>query len=123
MPLFRFTFAVALFTLVSTTQAHADELNDLSHAICKRGVECVRPKIEQMRSQVPPEMLAMMEQTFTGAYCDSQPWAEASKEADPQQYAAIVRCFRVWAEASCDYYVGESDIETLPECAQLAEMP
>ncbi len=116
----RFLPLLAL-TALSGAPLQADELHELAEAVCKRGLECARPQIEAMRAQMPPEMVQMMEQTLSGAYCQQSNWVTVDRVTHPKEYEAVRRCLQAMNTASCDLYLGEEEMH-LPECDELQRM-
>tara|TARA_B100000745_G_scaffold134917_1_gene88174 strand:- start:384 stop:791 length:408 start_codon:yes stop_codon:yes gene_type:complete len=119
---FGLALAVGLVLGQSALAADLSKLSAYAVQICEKGFSCAQAQM----GDVPPEMKAQMEQMM--ATMKSQCQSNASMatgqvpaEADSALLDELERCYASMAGASCDYYVGEQDFETLPGCEGLEQ--
>jgi hypothetical protein len=102
-------------TLAILTGAHlpaaADELTDASMVLCEKVRGCV---IDQMGSQISPQIQAMLEPTLD-QMCETMKNQVTQVPADHEMYQPAVECLDSLAQLTCATMTSGEDFIT-PQC-------
>lgn len=107
-------WVISLSTLLISVSLSADLKSDLDQ-MCTKVKTCSIAEIE--KENLPPEMRAMMEQTFNGM-CQSmaQPYASTINNADLQAQASA--CIQSFLTLSCDQLMNSDGNFESAECKE-----
>lgn len=120
---------ILLIALTITASASANDVErfyELGSQMCNKAFACTQGEFDKAAQQMPQmsAFITQMKDQFAKQCAAQQEHKYLSEYADPKNVdkklmRLTVACFEKQANAGCEYYKGEKDLEDIPECKAL----